>query len=236
MAASVCKGAHRRRCATQTLFRAMRKARYDPRVEVSRPLATLPCNAAMQRRELLRAAASAAALAALPRAADTAELIWTRIRARDASALIRKAPGSQQALINALADTIIPRTDTPGATDVQVPAFIDVIVSDYYLDAERVAFTSGLAAIDALAHRMSGAPFASLNGEQRIAVMTALEQPADRNDPATRAYARFKGLVVHGYFTSQQVQRDVLGVSVTPGRFDGSAPLERRVRNGGADV
>ncbi len=190
----------------------------------------------MHRRDLLRAAASVAALAVFPGTDDAAELIWTRIYARKHSPPSDRAPNAQQALINALADTIIPRTDTPSATDVQVPAFIDIIVSDYYADADRAAFTSGLAAIDALANRVGGALFASLTGEQRTAVMTALEQPSDRTDPAARGYARIKGLVVHGYFTSQQVQRDVLRVNVTPGRFDGSAPLERRVRNGGADV
>jgi hypothetical protein len=190
----------------------------------------------MQRRELLRAAASAAALAVLPGAADAADLIWTRIYARQQSTHRDPTPSAQQTLINALADTIMPRTDTPSATDVQVPAFIDVIVTEYYTDTERAAFTSGLAAIDALATRLGGAPFASLNSEQRITVMTALEQPVDRNDPAARGYSRLKGLVVHGYFTSQPVQRDVLRINVTPGRFDGSAPLERRVRNGGADA
>jgi hypothetical protein len=42
-----------------------------------------------------------------------------------------------------------------------------------------------------------------------------------------------KGLVIHGYFTSERVQRDVLKTEIMPGRFDGAADMP--ARNGGRD-
>ncbi len=93
----------------------------------------------MQRRDLLRAFGAATALAIIPRDAMAA---WARVASG-----IRPAAGltdAQLALVGAIADVILPRTDSPSATDVDVPAFIDVIVSENYSDAERTAFLAGL--------------------------------------------------------------------------------------------
>jgi hypothetical protein len=32
---------------------------------------------------------------------------------------------------------------------------------------------------------------------------------------------------VHGYFTSERVQKEVLKTVIMPGRFDGNAPMKR---------
>lgn len=155
---------------------------------------------------------------------------WARARSASHESPLAHA---QRSTVAALADAILPRTDTPSATDVGVPAFIDVIVADYYSDAERAEFNTGIAAIEELAMTMAGAPFATLTGDRLTAVMTALDKPADRNSPAARGYSRLKGLVIHGYFTSERVQKDVFKTNIMPGRFDGAAPLP--VREGGRD-
>src|SRR3954466_8843505 len=43
-------------------------------------------------------------------------------------------------LVAAIADHIIPRTDTPGARDAGVERFVDVILTKYYAPAERQRF------------------------------------------------------------------------------------------------
>lgn len=182
----------------------------------------------MHRRELLIAAAAAAALTLLPGEAHAA---WLRSASATGQPAILSA--AQRATLAALADAIIPRTDTPSATDVGVVAWIDVIAADYYTDADRLALTTGLDAIDAQARAIAGQPLASLRGDTLAVVMTALDSPYDRNAPAARGYARVKGLVIHGYFTSERVQRDVLNTEIMPGRFDGAADMP--ARNGGRD-
>jgi gluconate 2-dehydrogenase gamma chain len=177
----------------------------------------------MQRRDVLKAAAAAAALTLLPADAHaawmTAALPWPE---GAPSSLLSAA---QRATLTALADAIIPRTDTPSATDVGVVAWIDVVVAEYYTEADRVALTTGLDAIDAVARTMASQPFASLAGAALQRTMDALDAPTDRTSVAARGYARVKGLVVHGYFTSERVQRDVLRTQIMPGRFDGSAAM-----------
>lgn len=175
----------------------------------------------MERRDLLRALGAATALALVPHDALAA---WTRV------ATGRRPTGglsdAHMALVRAIADTIIPRTDTPSATDVAVHGFVDVIVSEQYTDADRTAFLAGLDAIDARARSESGASFADLSATAHGAVIDAIEGAADRDAEPGRTYWRLKGLIVHGYFTSEPVMKNVLKVQVMPGKFDGAAPIQ----------
>lgn len=130
------------------------------------------------------------------------------------------------ALVRAIADTIIPRTDTPSATDVGVHGFVDVIVSEQYTDVDRTAFLAGLDAIDARAKSDAGADFTALAPAARATTIDAIEGAADRDAEPARTYWRLKRLIVHGYFTSEPVMKDVLKVQVMPGKFDGAAPIQ----------
>ena len=155
----------------------------------------------MHRRDLLRAFGAASALAILPHDAAAA---WARV----ASGL-RPANGltdAQLARVGAIADTILPRTDSPSATDVGVPAFVNVIVTENYRDEERDAFAAGLDQLDP-------------------AAIDIYETATDRRAEPARTYWRLKGLVIHGYFTSERVMKDVLHYEVMPGKFDGDAPM-----------
>jgi len=153
----------------------------------------------MDRRSLLKSLAAAGAVALLPD--EAAFAAWARAGSRRAHGLT----SAQLDRIGAIADAILPRTHTPSATDVGVPAFVDVIVSENYTDADRAAFIANLDAIDANA-------------------LDAIEA-ADRRAEPQRTYWRLKGLVVHGYFTSERVMKDVLHYEVMPGRFNGGAPM-----------
>src|ERR1043165_8468642 len=84
----------------------------------------------MQRRDVLRALGAAAALAVLPERDAIAAWAKTASGWRPRNGLT----DDQLSLIGAIADTILPRTKSPSASDVKVPAFIDVIVSDQYSD------------------------------------------------------------------------------------------------------
>ena len=175
----------------------------------------------MDRRDLLRTFGSATALALLP--TDTIAA-WSRVAAG-----LRPTDGltdAQLALVGAIADTILPRTDTPSATDAGVPAFVNVIVAENYTDTDRVAFLAGLDAIDGHSSTNAGAAFMQLSPDARGRELEAIESSKDRRSEPARTYWRLKGLVLHGYFTSEKVMKDVLHTEVMPGRFDGSAPMK----------
>lgn len=175
----------------------------------------------MQRRDLLRVLGSATAISLL-KAPHDAAAAWARVVSGP-----RVADGlseAQLALVGAVADIIIPRTDSPGATDVKVPAFVDVMVSENYSDTDRAAFVAGLDAIDAHIKANGGL---SVDAGHSAAI-ESLEALSDRRSEPARTYWRLKDLVIYGYFTSEPVAKNVLKVEVMPGKFDGSAPMPKK--------
>lgn len=172
----------------------------------------------MKRRDMLQLAASSAALAFLPK---DCHLPWQKVGQPLVGAQLT---ADQKATVRAYADALLPRTATPGALDVKVPEFVDVIVADQYMDAEREGLAAGLGHLEAAAQREGGA-FATLAPAARTRVLEALERPVSKSTPATRGYQQLRALLLHGYFTSAVVQRDILKVNVMPGRFDGQAPV-----------
>ena len=79
-------------------------------------------------------------------------------------------PGSQSSflsrpqadIVSAVAEIIIPRTDTPGATDAGVPGFIDRVLKDVYSEEDRRRYLTGLTAFDAAAQVDHGRKFVAL--------------------------------------------------------------------------
>lgn len=159
------------------------------------------------------------ALSLLPGFAETAWSAVAQAGGRPASRALD--PGRTQ-MITVLADTILPRTDTPGAIDVGVPAWIDLVVGEYFSDTRRAAFLADLDAIDPLARAQSGAPLAALNHGDLARVVAALDAASGSLElsPAQRGYVKLKELILYGYFTSKPVQQDLLKVVIVPGRFD----------------
>src|SRR5437763_1763426 len=76
--------------------------------------------------------------------------------------------------LSALVDAIIPRTDTPGASDAGVPAFIDRRLAANPSLAETVR--AGLKALDGDARARFGAAFAAAPPEQQVLLLTERQE------------------------------------------------------------
>jgi len=197
----------------------------------------------VHRRDILRAAGVAAVFTILPRQAAAS---WARLLRSDRAT--HPLSPAQLRLVTAIGDAIIPRTDTPGASDVGVPQWIELVVSEHMSAEHRAAFVAGLASIDDLSRRISGGAFADLSPAVRGKVMASLDPPENRLQrllarkpdiayyvqtatsrverlfhwgSARNAYTELKALVVQGYFTSEPVWTGVLHTRVMPGSFIG---------------
>lgn len=71
------------------------------------------------------------------------------------------------AFLDEVAETILPATDTPGAKDAGVGAFMTLFVSDCYTEAERTRFREGMERIATMAEADYGRPFEEMTPEER---------------------------------------------------------------------
>ncbi len=132
----------------------------------------------------------------------------------------------QMALVTALSDTIIPRTDTPGALDVRVPAFVDLLMAEWYPDKDRAEIEAWLTAFDARCREATGKFFAELDAERRTGLLGGEEANASGGPGgAGGGYRRIKDAIVFGYLTSEPVAEMVRTMPIIPGRFDGCVPV-----------
>jgi gluconate 2-dehydrogenase gamma chain len=153
---------------------------------------------------------------------DFAEAAWGAIAAGAPAPRVLDAP--QAGMIALIADVILPRSDTPSATDLGVPQWIDLIAADYFSPSQRKDFLAGLTAVDDFAQSTAGGRLGSLKGGALSTVVATLDAACGTKDPspAQRGYAQLKELVMVGYFTSRPVQQDVLKIVIIPGHFDGN--------------
>jgi len=179
----------------------------------------------MQRRDLLRAFAAVATIPAFT--GLSSERLWALgVAAHGRTGALRTLTAPEAASVGAIADLIIPRTDTPGALDVGVVEFIDLLLTEWYAASDRDNLLYGLGYLDGLASKDGARTFAELGPAAQAALATTLDSASDPAIPSAAAtWKTLKGLTVYGYFTSKPVMQDVLKVKVWPGRWDGCVPV-----------
>lgn len=142
----------------------------------------------------------------------------------------------QAAMVAEIAETILPRTeDSPGAKDVKVHQFIDLMLKDYVSEAEQDMYRKGMDAFAANCKEVNdGQSFVDLSPEQRLEYLTTVDKnavaAADNRDEAGSEHLRFymvlKQSVIAGYFTSETVGTEVLAYDPIPGEFVNCSPVE----------
>ena len=140
------------------------------------------------------------------------------------------------AKLDEIADTILPRTKTPGAKDAGTGLFMARFVSDCYTPEYQAIFRAGLADID----KRAGGRFVSLSAQARTELLRALDAEAGRrinsmevatggaNPNALRPhyFTMIKQLALFGFFTSKVGATETLRYVAVPGRYDGDAAYE----------
>ena len=186
----------------------------------------------MERRELLKLIASATGVAMVGMPAFVLGKAPLPAGAATFSA-------DDVALLDEVAEAIIPRTGTPGAKDAEVGAFMAVFVTDCYTPDDQAAFRAGLADLD----RRAGGRFLALSPAARVQLLATLDLEATKQ--ARRAwvasdgsgskggvhyFTMFKQLVIFSFFTSRVGATQVLHYDPVPGFYDGDLPYEPGTR------
>lgn len=134
--------------------------------------------------------------------------------------------GSDKELIAAMAEGIIPATDSPGAIGAGVPDFVAMMYGEWLLPEEQDKFRSSLASWQAEARTKYGKDFADCSAADRLAMLSGWDAAAEKVPPggAKPPFAMFKALTIAGYYTSQVGQEQELGITMDAGLDDPNGP------------
>ncbi len=134
------------------------------------------------------------------------------------------------ALLDEIADTILPETDTPGAKAAGVGPFVALMVNDCYYPDEQKIFVDGLADLESRSREAHGGGFMSVGTADRLELLEALDreqhaymQSRGPDDPP-HYFRMMKELALLGYFTSEIGYRQAMRYVETPGRYDPCVP------------
>jgi hypothetical protein len=186
----------------------------------------------MHRREVLRLLATGSLLQLAP--SNLFAVLREAHSLIQSQTSLRTLNAHQHATVKAMAEMIIPRTDTPGASDVGTAEFIDLILTEWYEEAERARFLSGLADVDSRSHALFEKDFGDCSSLQQADILMALgekmaEEGGERNrrvrvrgaSTPANFYAMFRQLTLTAYYTSEAGATDELHFEIIPGSYQG---------------
>lgn len=130
----------------------------------------------------------------------------------------------EMALIAAIADGIIPTTDTPGAVAAGVPEKLQALASEWADDGFRLFWRDGLAELNKALMTVETA-FADLSVAQQTAVLSAYDASVYSNAVENDFYKNLKSTVATAYYMSEPGATQELAYEAVPGAWIGDAPL-----------
>ncbi|MBC8152889.1 MAG: gluconate 2-dehydrogenase subunit 3 family protein [Bacteroidetes bacterium] len=157
-------------------------------------------------------------------AGASAWLVWHK--KPDLAYLARQKP-----LLAALAETILPATDTPGAIDAGVPDFLLKMLLENTTPAAQNRFMAGLASVEGYCRDSYGRSYVQCSPEQQHVVMRRIEadgQPrggmvgkVERKLMGESFFSLLKSYTCLGYYTSMLGATRGVAYSAVPGRYVG---------------
>lgn len=124
-------------------------------------------------------------------------------------------------LVTSLVDTILPKTDSPSASEVGVDQTIDAIIAGVYKAEDKEAYAKRFSTL--LAHlnaEASSSSFIKLSSAEKLTVLKNLEESKENVSTDVRqAYMEFKQQTVAFYLSSEEIGEKFLNYLPVPGEY-----------------
>ena len=194
----------------------------------------------MQRRDVLKMLATGAVL---PVFSSPLAAFFREAQAQTGPAFkLRTLNPPQNATVVLMTDLIIPETDTPGAKAARVNEFIDVILTEWATEEERQHFLDGLADVDKQSNELFGKNLVDATPKQQLTLLQSMDDVAAAQRGLRRErhgntvpemdtqlkgnfYDIFRGITLHGYYTSEIGFTQELKLKIIPGAQHGCEPI-----------
>ena len=128
----------------------------------------------------------------------------------------------QAALVGEIANLILPTTDSPGAKDLAVDEFIDLMLHDSFAEEDQQRLMAGLDKLNADCEGQFGKPFVKLSAAQKSTILGLMDQNEMQQQTEPKHFYRIlKELTLLGYFTSETIMSEYLKHRPVPGIWEG---------------
>ena len=123
----------------------------------------------------------------------------------------------QETLVaESMAETIIPKTTTPGAKDLNLDQFVWLMLDDCSKKADQQAFFKGMDEFNDLTKKTYSKRFSECTKDQKLALLNTFEKKPEQKNPNPGPDAKYskelhaffgtvKGLTVFGYTESRNI-------------------------------
>jgi hypothetical protein len=132
----------------------------------------------------------------------------------------------QEEMLAELAESIIPKTNTPGAKDIYAHLFVLKMMDDCKSKEDQEKFVKGLEAFDAFSKTKSGKSFLKSDKAERVSVLEAIEK-TDEKDGLHLFYNTMKRYTIQAYTTSEFYLTNVQVYEMVPSRYHGCVPVKQ---------
>jgi hypothetical protein len=137
------------------------------------------------------------------------------------------------AYLDEIAETIIPKTTTPGAKDAKVAAFMAIMVKDTYTKEQQDIFLKGMTTLNEASNKKFSNGFMQITPEQRKELLIEIDneqkkyaKDKKKEDPP-HYFTMMKQLTLLGYFTSEPGATQALNYVAIPGKYEACIPYNK---------
>ncbi len=130
----------------------------------------------------------------------------------------------QAKTMEAIAEIILPETDTLGAKSLHLTEFIDLMLKDVFSGYEQLQFTKGLTKLEEECQFFTGGNFLSASLKDREKFLVLHEDKGlelQRQTGEKPFISKVKELVLVGYFTSEYAITELMNYNPIPQKFEG---------------
>jgi hypothetical protein len=138
---------------------------------------------------------------------------------------IQITPEDEQMLAE-LAETILPKTDTPGAKELAAHLFALKMVDDCYSKTNQEKYIQGMKDFESFVMKKTGKSFIENNISGRQTIVAELDKQRPATDGMSFFYQSTKKLTVQAYTTCEYFMTRIRGYKMIPGKFQGCVPLK----------
>ena len=132
---------------------------------------------------------------------------------------------SEMSFLSSLSDLIIPRTETPGAVDVNVSGYMDALMTDWANDETRSSHRQDLGRIENELNQLVGGSFVGAEEDRSVRVLSELDAAVFDGSKDLEGYRRIKGYISRSYFATESGAVEELKWVSVPGRWDPSVDI-----------